>query len=215
MDNWLSTDEALEAVFSLEMVCDQLPKATDNPFYWKWVIIALHKALQGYMVLALRGSNSINVLTKKCAQEWMDARRKRSEVFPESRLDSFFNLYKKIQTGRKTYDQWKAKGGLLRRKNGDLMLMYGDSQPFEPQGTQTESVKMLNGLRNELIHFLPKSWVLDIGDLPRMVTDCIDIIAFLVFDCGNILWYDQSQKHRTETLIDKIKTELQQLCDCQ
>lgn len=52
MDNRLDTDEALEAVLSLEMVRDQLLKVEQNLHYWKWVIIALHNALQGYMVLA-------------------------------------------------------------------------------------------------------------------------------------------------------------------
>ena len=208
MNDWLRTDEALEAVLSLEMVCDQLRKVTDNHYYWKWVIIALHNALQGYMVLALRGTNSINILTKECAQGRMEARMSRFDKFPKRRLDSFLNLYKKIQRGRKTYDDWKKGNGILHRKKGDLMLMYTHSRPFKPKGTQTDSVKRLNYWRNVFIHFLPQNLSLDMDCFPRMVTDCIDIIAFLAFDCGNILWHDQSLEHKTEILIEQIKTAL-------
>ena len=76
---------------------------------------------------------------------------------------------------------------MLYRKPSDRMMMYGHSQPFKPQGTQTESVKMLNHLRNEFIHFLPKGWSLEASGLPQVVKDCVNIIAFLAFECGNVL----------------------------
>jgi hypothetical protein len=101
------------------MVGEQLPRSAENPHYWKWVIIALHNALQGFMVLALRGTSNLNVLTKKSAEEWMAAYTRGDNRFPTPRLDSFLELYKKIQT--------------------DRMRMYVDSQPFKPSGTQTQS----------------------------------------------------------------------------
>ena len=73
MKNWLRTDEAVEAVISLEMLCEQLPRVIDDPHYWRWVIIALHSGLQGFMVLALKGTNGFSVLTKECEKEWIAA----------------------------------------------------------------------------------------------------------------------------------------------
>ena len=189
-DLWLSTDEAREAVLSLEMVLQTLPKVIENIHYWKWVLIVLHNALQGYMVLALRGTNGLNVLTKKCAEKWRAAWQK-DEDCDERRLDNFLNLYEKIQSG--------------------LMLMYWTSQPFKPQGTQTKSVKMLNDLRNEFIHFLHANWLRGIHGLPRVVEDCIDIIDFLVCECGNIIWYDQSLKQRSKDLISQVRKDLEPL----
>jgi hypothetical protein len=207
-DLWLSTDEGLEAVFSLEMVSECLPKVSENIYYWKWVLIALHNALQGFMVLALRGSDSLNVLTKKCAEKWLAARERRDKTFPERRLDGFWNLYKKIQTGRETYDEGLKTGSYLYRKPDDLMLMYGNSQPFRPHGTQDESVKMLNDLRNDFIHFLPKQSLLGVHGLPRVVDDCVNIINFLAFECGNILWYEEGHKIKTRDLIATIRSHI-------
>jgi hypothetical protein len=194
MDLWLRTDEYLEAVVSLEMVSDTLPKVMNDVHYWKWVLIALHNALQGYMVLALRGSDGLNVLTDKCRQKWI-ATRKRGHGAPlERRLDSFENLYKKIE-------------------RDDLMLVLMHSQPFKSHGTQTESVELLKQLRNDFIHFLPKCLSLPVHDLPGVVNDCVDIIEFLAFQCGNILWYEKENETKTRALIATIRTNLSELND--
>jgi hypothetical protein len=205
MDAWLSTDEYLEAVLSLEMVTDTLPKVLDNIYYWKWVVIALHMALQGYMVLALKGTNSYNVLDKKCAKELEAAWKRDDGVFPKRKLDHFLNLYKKIKAGRKTYEEQVKTGIRIYRKPEDLMLMYMHSQPFKPRGTQNKSVEMLHELRNDYIHFRPKGWLLGVHGLPRVVEDCVDIIDFLAFECGNVLWHDESLKAKTRELIAAIK----------
>ncbi len=213
MDRWLRTDEALEAVTSLEMVCDQLPKVMDNPHSWKWVAISLHNALQGYMVLALRGSHGLNVLTKKCKKDWLSAYWKKPRVFPERKMDSFLNLYKKIQAGRELYDEQIRCGRKLDRKNSDLMMRYMNSQPFKPEGTQTDSVERLNDLRNEFIHFVPMLVSLELGGLPQIVQDCIDIIDFLAFECGNILWHDKSLETKSRDLIKRIRLQLKAVAE--
>ena len=147
------------------MVSECLPKVLDNIYYWKWVLIALHNALQGYMVLALGGSGSPNILTKECATERMAAERRDDDVLPAPKLDNFLNLYKKIKAGRKLYDEQLKVGHILPRKSSDLMMMNVRSQPFKPHGTQTQSVKMLNKLRNDYIHFSPKGWSLGVHGL--------------------------------------------------
>jgi hypothetical protein len=207
-DLWLSTDECVEAVLSLEMMSDILPKVPNNIHYWKWVLIALHNALQGYMVLALKGTSGLNILKKECAQEWIAALRRDDEVLPERKLDNFLNLYKKIQAGRKLYDEQLKAGHILPGKSSDLMMMYVHSQPFKPRGTQTESVRMLNELRNDYIHFLPKGLLLGVHRLPRVVDDCLNIIDFLAFECGNILWHDPNLKTKTKELIRQAKSHL-------
>lgn len=211
MDVWLDTDETREAVVSLEMVAECLQKVNRNVHYWKWVVIALHNALQGYMVLALKGTDGFNVVTRECRKEWIAARKRQDEWFPERRLDSLLNLYKKIQRGRALYDQQVKLNCYLPRGPGDLMLMYDGSQPFKPRGTQNKSVKLLHELRNDFIHFLPRSWLLQVSGLPRVVDDCIDIIEFLAFECGNILWHEKDLETKTRELIKKIRDGLEML----
>ena len=187
MENWLETDESQEAVLALQLVSEQLAhlEATGNSHYWIWIIVALHNALQGFMVLALRGSNNINVLTEDCAQEWLAAYERNDGKYPEQRLDNFLNLYKKI----------KSKP----------MRMYDNSRVFQPSGTQGRSVKKLNALRNDFVHFVPNGWAIEISDLTQIVNDCLNIISFLAFDCGNILWHEQVWETKTKDLIEKAK----------
>jgi len=208
VDLWLHTDETREAVVSLDMVEDCLHKVLSNVHYWKWVVIALHNALQGYMVLALRGSNSLNVLKEQSRKKWVEAWERDDKVMPRRELDTFLNLYNKIQTGKKCYDDGIKRGHIFHRGPYDLMLMYVHSKPFAPSCTQTESVKMLNFLRNDFVHFLPKGWSLGVGGLPRIVNDCVDIIEFLAFECGNILWHEKELETKTKELIAQIRGSL-------
>src|SRR3954447_3381875 len=52
----LRTDTTSDAVDSLEMTPRFLEEAIDDPRRWKWALIALYTAIQGFMVLALRGT---------------------------------------------------------------------------------------------------------------------------------------------------------------
>lgn len=187
MDIWLETDEHKEAVLALQLASEQLThlESTDNPRFWNWVIVGLHSALQGYMVLALRGPNSLNVLTDKCTKEWLAAYESGSGKYPVQKLDGFMNLYKKIKSER--------------------MLMYDHSRVFKPSGTQGGSVKKLNSFRNDFIHFTPKGWRIEVSGLPQIVDDCLNIISFLAFECNNMLWNDQNLEEQTRELIDRAK----------
>lgn len=84
-DEWLSTDHEVETVSDFEMFAEQLKRTTDDPHRWKWAIIALHSGLQGMMVLALKGSNSFNVIRGDDKKQW---------------LASFLDLYKKVKGDR-------------------------------------------------------------------------------------------------------------------
>ena len=185
---WIETDAALEAVLGLEMVSEQLTKVSINHYYWKWVILALHNSLQGFMVLALRGLNNVNILTKKCAEEWLAAYEQGRPRDPNPKLADFPELYRSIKSGR--------------------MQLYSNSKIFKPNNTQNFSVKKLNSLRNEFIHFVPKIWALEISGLPQIIMDCISIISFLAFDCGNVIWHDTTLDQRTRELIEQISGQV-------
>lgn len=185
---WIRTDETLEAVLSLEMVVEQLAKIPYSQYYLKWAVVALHNSLQGFMVLSLQGTNSLNVLTDEFAKEWLLAYEHKSGLYPELKLESFLGLYKRIKSKR--------------------MLLYTISKRFQPKGNQTNSVKKLNDLRNDFIHFVPQKWSLEISGLPAIFRDCISIIEFLAFECGNVVWYDEVLEKRTREIIAQIKMQL-------
>ena len=190
---WLETDEFQETVLALQLTSEQLSNlaSTGNLHYWTWVIVCLHNALQGFMVLALRGTNNINVLTEDCAIEWLAAYERGDGQYPEQKLDNFLNLYKKVKSER--------------------MKMYVNSQSLKPSGTQGRSIKKLNAFRNDFIHFVPKGWVVEVSGLPQIVDDCLNIIWFLAFECGNIFWQKQEQETLTKVLLERSKQSISRI----
>lgn len=189
-DNFLETDERIEAISSLEVFADALEKVTSDPYHWKWVILSLHSALQGFMVLALRSGDGLCPLKDNIAQEWLNAYRTGTN-YPKEELDTFLNLYKKIKS--------------------DLMLFFGYSKKFVPEGNQGWSIKKLNKLRNDFIHFLPKSYLLETSGLPIICSDCLGIIEFLFFKSGNITITSDNLRNRAKRSLKKAKTTLKTL----
>ena len=120
-DEWLSTNESVETVSDFEMFSEQIKRAMDETHCWKWAIIALHSGLQGMMVLALKGSNGLNVLSDENKKQWLkwhnsdrcDKARPR-----DLRLASFLELYKRIKS--------------------DKMNMYVQSRKFPPPRHMTD-----------------------------------------------------------------------------
>ena len=85
------------------------------------------------------------------------------------------------------------------------MLFYTFSQKFEAKSDHYEAVSKLNKLRNKFIHFIPEGWSLKLSGLPQVCLYCLEIIEFLCWKSGNILWYDVTQKERTYSALEKAK----------
>ena len=185
MEKYLRTNIDIEAVLSLEMLAEQIPKVLIDEYRWKWVILFLHTALQNFMVLALRGSNNLRVINKKDADKWLEAYYNNEDVLPNCRLDSFMNLYKKIKT--------------------DSMCQYINSRKYISRDDDDFYVKKLNKLRNDFIHFVPKSWSIQLAGLPGLSLDCLSIIQFLMFESGNIIFYNDLYDIASISLKTSIK----------
>ena len=56
------TDDMKNAVFSLRVLYDHLAKVLNEPLYWKWALLALHDALQGFMVANLADSSKLSIM---------------------------------------------------------------------------------------------------------------------------------------------------------
>lgn len=187
-NHWIRTDELNEAVLALDVFSEFLEKVLEDVYYWKWSVITLHNSLQGFMVCALRGSNGLNVLKDDNAKAWFEALNSGSENYPIPELDNFINLYEKIK----------------RKK----MLMGGHSKKFIPKSQQGSSIKTLNRLRNEFIHFTPKHVSYEVSGLPEVIEDCVAIIEFLAFESNNIIYPNGFIEKRIQELLKSIKSSL-------
>jgi len=183
----LEYDEELDAICSLDLLADQLPKVISIPYHWKWVILSLHNALQGFMVLSLRGTNNLNVLTKKSAEDWNNGYEKGELSNTPPKLDAFLGLYDKIKS--------------------DSMNLFGDSRSFVPNPTQDKSVQSLNAFRNDFIHYVPALALIDMRFWARIVVDVVPIIEFLAFESNNIFFQREDTRERVAGLCKISKDE--------
>jgi hypothetical protein len=148
-----------------------------DSYRWKWVLIAVHNTVQGFMVLALRRGNGMLALRDDVAAAWIKAYREEKPL-PKERLDTFLNLYAKVKT--------------------DAAAGYVHSKRFTPGPTHDRSMKKLNEFRNEFIHFVPKGWSLELAGLPRICLDCLSVANFLHAEGGNIFWNNSAIRRRAD-----------------
>jgi len=141
LDFILLYNEELDAVISLEFLADNLSKVVESDYFWKWNIIALHSALQGFMVLALQRGNLLSVLDKESRKHWYEIYKNGIEPKKPQKLDYFLNFYKDIKT--------------------DKMVQNAHSKKFTPNKTQDKYVEYLQSSRNEFIHLIPAEYGLD------------------------------------------------------
>lgn len=71
-ENWIRTDEAEDVVASIRHVIRSAKFVGEDPVAWKWVVIALHSALQGACVCHLTTTAApVGAVTERNAGEWL------------------------------------------------------------------------------------------------------------------------------------------------
>jgi len=194
----LDTDERQEAVRALEKCAQFLALVEGDVYEWKWAIISMHNAVQAFMVLALQGTQVANVLKRDIRGPVFAAQAQgdRDAMPTKFILDDFLELYERIK---------KLRPGDMRR--------YGHSQAFRPESRHTRSIKWLNRHRNEFLHFVPISWLIEVALFPKQVHDCLDVIEFLVNESNNIDWFEHEHEERARRAIADIRASCAWLAD--
>lgn len=190
MKSYLRTDEIEEAISALEMLSEVTPFLVKDIYRWKWAIIATHNALQDFMVIALRQGNGLLALKDNIAAEYLKAQKEGGKR-PAEKLDNFLNLYKKIKS--------------------DRMLCYSHGKRFKADPEHNWAVKKLNELRNEFLHFVPKGWSLEIISLPKICLNCLEVIEFLGWQSGNVIFNDETQQVRALSALKMAKAVLSEI----
>ena len=180
-------DEERDAICSLELLVEHLPKVITTPQHWKWVILSTHSALQGFMVLSLRGTNDLNVLSKESAAKWVEAHESKPLRYQPRKLDNFMNLYSKIKS--------------------DAILLRTDSKCFTATKSQDECVQKLNSIRNDFIHYVPTSAAFNTKRWASIILEVVPIIEFLVLQSNNITFYEDEERKRIISLCNLVKNE--------
>jgi hypothetical protein len=187
---YLRTNEREEAVRSLEWARSQAALVQCDEYAWKWVLISLHNAAQGFMVLGLWGGNGLLALRDDIAAKWLRAYREGGK-FPVEKLDDFLGLYRKV----KSPTSFHSIGSVC----------------FSGSETHDRSLKRLNDIRNDFIHFTPKGWSLEKTGLPQICLDTLDLIRHLGWETNAVTWYESGHRTRARRAERLLRRELQRL----
>ena len=176
---WFHTDEREDAVRSLEWTLGLVRRVAANESIWKWLILSLHNAAQGYMVVALEKGNGLLALRPKIARSWLRAFQGNGP-YPVEKLDDFLPLFEKVK------------------------LPKHFATPFPSTPAHDKSIQRLNELRGYFTHFTPKGWSLELAGLPIIVRDTADLIEWAAFQSG-ATWHKLSHPKRTRRALAAIR----------
>lgn len=182
-------NEEIDAICSLELLAEHLPKVITIPHHWKWVLLSLHNSLQGFMVLSLH--DTPNVLTKKSAKDWHESDKTEQLLYKPRKLDTFMGLYEKIKS--------------------EAMNLRPDSKSFVPDSRQDKSVKKLNAFRNNFVHYVPADSALNMKTWTMVVLDVMPIIEFLAFESNNVSFHKEGSREQVADLCVMAKNEVSAL----
>ena len=89
------TSDLSEPYNALRMTEYFISQINEDEYSLKWSIISMHNSLQGFMVLALRGTSDLSVL--KYSKKNKGKSTYNILINPDNQLDYFLNLFGKIQ----------------------------------------------------------------------------------------------------------------------
>jgi hypothetical protein len=193
-DPWYSFRLDEQAVGALKIVAEMLPQTIEEPYRWKWVVVALHDALYGFMGLALRRSDGAQLLTLKHERQqyarWQREREQGGPIVERSptRIDQFLNFFEKIQDPAR-------------------MRHFIDSRAFVPTPDQDQSVRYLDRLRNDLVHYSDTTRMVWIAALPGVVVDGVTVIRWLVEESHTFFLHPEELEEAAIRLIEDIQEQ--------
>ncbi len=99
---------------------------------------------------------------------------------------------------------------IKRCQSNAWMTQTVHSRPIHMTPEQTEAIRFLKRIRNQLEHYVPLAWNVEEHDLALSAIDALEVVHSLALDTGNVR-LDGPQRQTVETLTRKGK-ELVQSC---
>lgn len=152
---WVSADEAEDVAGSLRHALRAAQFTEEDPQAWKWVLLALHSALQGACVCHLTTTAApIGAVTERNAGEWLDyftaLRTDPNAKSPKTYLMALPDLMKAIRKPRSAGDGLNEVGITL--SDAELAWLR----------------RIHDEVRNQFVHFEPMGWSLEVSGIPEI-----------------------------------------------
>lgn len=194
MDKAFSTDALTDSIYSLRMADQCLSQVSEESLNWKWAIIALHNSLQGFMALAIRGSDAVAAIKDRTNNQKHIRNYLSRNSSKAPHLLDFMDLYERIKNPRY------------------MCRLYG-SKEFQASEIHDEEVAFLNFTRNELTHYFPNVFmVIEVAAWLPMMRISVEIIEFLSFESRNVLFPDDEENRlKIKLILGKIRDQIDRI----
>ena len=95
---------------------------------------------------------------------------------------------------------------LDRCQNPNFMRMTIMSKELQLTDEQKDSIDILKKeFRNNIEHYIPKAWSIEIHGMPIIAIDVLNVIRFLAIETGNYIQLRQTQIRRLKSLVFQSK----------
>ena len=89
-----------------------------------------------------------------------------------------------------------------RCQDPTCMSMLMHSQPLVLSESQKDSIRFLKkDLRNQMEHYIPMGWSIEIHGMPKIAIDVLDVIRFLAVDTRTYIHLKQAQIKKIKSLV--------------
>lgn len=154
-ETWIQVDEAQDVAASIRHALRSAQFVGDDPHAWKWVVLALHSALQGACVCHLTETASpLGAVNKKNEREWLEyfesSRSDPKAPEPNTHLMALPELLKKCR-----------KPGSAGGPCGSTAIQISDSE-------LEWLTRFHSRIRNQFTHFEPQTWILEVSGIPSI-----------------------------------------------
>ena len=108
--------------------------------------------------------------------------------------------------------------GIIKTKKGDRLINFAEaidrcqkppcmkmtviSKHLQLNDEQKYSIKKISKeFRNKFVHYIPKSWKIEVSGMPAIIRDCLEVVRFLALDTGNYIHLTKNQQRKVKSLI--------------
>jgi hypothetical protein len=190
-ENWVQTDEAEDVAGSIRHVIRAAQFVKEDSAALKWVVMALHSALQGACICHLTTTAApVGAVTERNAGEWLnyfeDTRTNPNAKSPKTHLMGLPDLLKAVRKPCSAGDGSNVVGVLITESELNWLSRFHKN------------------IRNQFAHFEPMGWSIEVSGIPEIAK----VIARIIRDILEMGWAFRHQDHAKR---EKMQRSLQDL----
>jgi hypothetical protein len=187
-ENWIRMDEAEDVAGSIRHVIRAAQVVGDDPLAWKWVVLALHSALQGACVCHLTTTAApVGAVTDRNAGEWLayfeDSRTNPKAKPPKTHLMGLPDLLAAVREPHSAGDRSNTAGVVISESELNWLRRFH------------------RDIRNQFAHFEPMGWSIEVSGIPEIAKLAARII-------GDILQIGWAFRHQDDAQREEMQRSL-------